>query len=1417
MVDAILLIRPISFVLAICALAEPAFSTQDAEDGEARALAPGLAVEFAGGGSKTSRVDPVLAFDWGRDRPDALIASSAFTATWRGQVFVPEDGDYRLYVRASGGRARLRLSDLDVTVAGSERETSKHARRTFEYGYLPITLEFAAGGGGAASLAVYWESEHFALEPIGPGALFHEAGATRGDAAARAGHALVRSLGCAACHSISGVGAPRPAPSLLGSGRDLSESYLRARLRDPSTAHAGSRMPAFDFEDDDIDALVAYLSLVATEHPHAPPVRSTSSGPSAERGRAVVEGAGCLACHVLDGNGLGAVGRGGALERVGVHRTKAALRRLLASDGTTNHGHRPVLRWRGSELDDVVSFLTGLSRPGPPATAKEWSSTQSERGKELAGRWCVPCHELPAAATPERAVLRPIAAPQELLASAKSCVSPRADPRTRPRYWLTPNQLDELKAFLSRPAGEAEARPLSRYERGRQLVEDNACLDCHRRGADFPFGEVVAALSQARPNLRGSEGALRPPSLSSIGDKMSSERIVDAVSGEGAGGRSWLRVRMPVFRHFSADERDAVAHYFAAADRVPDELVERASANALPQSATSGELFGAGTVLVGAGGFGCASCHGLGDYQPQGVAPNVRGPDLVGLERRMRKSWFLRWMRDPSRIVPGVEMPQVPAGASKLLGGDWTTQMDALWHALNAPEFSPPPASHPARVVQPRDKRAAVVRDVFRHRGVYGEGWTPRAFAIGTPPGHHLLIDLDTFAPRAWWAGNFAAQLTQGKTWLWEPLGVPVLPVLPRLSNVAMLRSDGSLVFPRRSPQSAGRLHSWAIEGEGVRIEYELTFPDGVSATVLETITASHEGYRRALTTKLSSTGDSGMSLVFVQALPSEPKAKVSETSLAMALAAGEVTMSASGPNGEARTWRVVHPAARESIAESVAVTAQAFLCDLDPRPGGDVAESGVVIDARVPLPAATLEARQPSNETREVRVRRQLDAVPGFSCERLPLPEALMPTSFAFETSGAVLATSLKGDLWRLRDTSGDGLEDEADIVSPVLAAPFGLRMDQGGVLASHKPELVRLFDGDEDGFFERADVVATGWGYTHDYHDWTIGIAERQGAPLVLLASDYAQGGRDRSTTLHRGKAVQIGVDGAVHEIASGLRYPIGLAQNERGEIFFTDNQGVQNTFNEINLLREGVRYGVPALHDERSTKVAPATIRVPHPWMRSVNGIAFLEADGTFGPFEGHGVGCEYDNRRLIRFSIDRVGDTVQGACYPLSEARSGDAGFLGPIGCAVRSDGALYVGNIRDSGWGGGGNVGSVLKLRLTKPAPGIREVRVHARGFDIALTETIESAQAEAAATDPASYRMSAYRRIWKGDYGTPDSDRHVVTAADAALSNDRRTVRLTLSAPLRRGFLYEIHTDDFFAGQMWPREAYYTVNAVPRR
>jgi hypothetical protein len=241
------------------------------------------------------------------------------------------------------------------------------------------------------------------------------------------------------------------------------------------------------------------------------------------------------------------------------------------------------------------------------------------------------------------------------------------------------------------------------------------------------------------------------------------------------------------------------------------------------------------------------------------------------------------------------------------------------------------------------------------------------------------------------------------------------------------------------------------------------------------------------------------------------------------------------------------------------------------------------------------------------------------------------------------------------------------------------------------------------------------------------------------------------------------------------------------------------------------------VPSLYEENLD--APATapaILVPHPWTRSVNGIFFLPPSGSPAALAGHGIGCEYDNRFLVRFTLQRVGATYQGAVYPFSvpTLANSRAGFIGTLCGAVSPRGDIYIGSIQDSGWLGGTNVGDMVRLRPTGKLPvGIREIRAAAGRFEISFTGPIDKAGAARAS----NYDIAGYTRKWQGTYATPDSGRHKLEIQSVEVAADGMSVVVHTSRP-QKGHVYEVNCGKIGpAGQatLWPSVGHYTLNQFP--
>jgi len=203
-------------------------------------------------------------------------------------------------------------------------------------------------------------------------------------------------------------------------------------------------------------------------------------------------------------------------------------------------------------------------------------------------------------------------------------------------------------------------------------------------------------------------------------------------------------------------------------------------------------------------------------------------------------------------------------------------------------------------------------------------------------------------------------------------------------------------------------------------------------------------------------------------------------------------------------------------------------------------------------------------------------------------------------------------------------------------------------------------------------------------------------------------------------------------------------------------------------------------------------------------------------VFGPLEGQLVGCEYDTRRLIRMSLQKIGETYQGCAYPLrKEPSSPEKGFLGPIVCAVSPRGELYVGSIRERGWGAGNNVGEIVKIKFEpgKLPCGISEVKVVKGRFSIDFLREVDAKKA----ANIANYSISSYRRISTPAYGGPDVDRRTEKIDSVELLADHRQLMVKLPELRTGGFVYEIQLKNLAPenAEFFPAEAYFTLHQVP--
>src|SRR5439155_22916115 len=181
---------------------------------------------------------------------------------------------------------------------------------------------------------------------------------------------------------------------------------------------------------------------------------------------------------------------------------------------------------------------------------------------------CAACHQLPEAGEHSRvARLGPRSDWQQ------SCAGRPDSKKDRPGYGLSEIDARAVTLYYTTrhpiPDGQA-VRP-----DGRRLLAEHNCLACHVRdgtGETFPLpppllAEQLTAVARQFPDLAPLVPAMTPPSLNSVGDKLTDQALADAIARKGDPHRPYLQVRMPRFA-LGEEELGAIVNELVGTDRV---------------------------------------------------------------------------------------------------------------------------------------------------------------------------------------------------------------------------------------------------------------------------------------------------------------------------------------------------------------------------------------------------------------------------------------------------------------------------------------------------------------------------------------------------------------------------------------------------------------------------------------------------------------------------------------------------------------------------------------------------------------------------------------------------------------------------------------------------------------------------------
>lgn len=191
-------------------------------------------------------------------------------------------------------------------------------------------------------------------------------------------------------------------------------------------------------------------------------------------------------------------------------------------------------------------------------------------------------------------------------------------------------------------------------------------------------------------------------------------------------------------------------------------------------------------------------------------------------------------------------------------------------------------------------------------------------------------------------------------------------------------------------------------------------------------------------------------------------------------------------------------------------------------------------------------------------------------------------PIQISLGPGGYIYAANATGSIYRLLDSDGDGIEDQAAFFVSIkengLHSPGGFAYRDDTIYIGTREEIRAYVDLNKDG---KAD---SSWTFFNDIpesehpYEWISGLCFGSDNCLYgAVTTDSWNAGASPDPKGYRGAILKISPDGRKAErIATGIRSVYGMSFHPDGNLFFIDNEGGGNPTEELNLLIPGKFYG-------------------------------------------------------------------------------------------------------------------------------------------------------------------------------------------------------------------------------------------------
>jgi len=475
------------------------------------------------------------------------------------------------------------------------------------------------------------------------------------------GEELVASLGCLACHDTNPKRPQGPVtrerlyrehgPSLTGLGTKTSKEWLFNWLKDPQRYHPETRMPNLRLSDDEANDLAEYLSQGSN-----PEFSDEKIAPVDEK--------------ILD---------------------EITLDFLVKMDTVANAGKQ----LSGMKLNDKLSFAgKKLIKHYGCFGCHTISGFETEKpiGTDLTEEGSKSAHKLDFGFV--HIEHTNFAWFQEKLKNPrvfdKDRVRASDEKLKMPNFNFSEEEIEAvtcaLLGFVKDKPADSKIKPRTAQnlfiEDGQKLVRQFNCQSCHimegEGGAIRPTVTewLMKYQGKGENDAQAIAGNFSPPNLIGEGEKVQTTWLFNFIHSPET-IRPWLTVRMPTFA-MKAGEINTLIKYFSYLDNQEFPFTTKI------ETKLSADEYHAAEKLFSKNYFDCGKCHIVGAQMPSGSADSW-APDFALAKSRLKPDWIIKWLKNPSSLLPGTKMPTFfdptyfdASGPDDILNGDENEQIRVL-------------------------------------------------------------------------------------------------------------------------------------------------------------------------------------------------------------------------------------------------------------------------------------------------------------------------------------------------------------------------------------------------------------------------------------------------------------------------------------------------------------------------------------------------------------------------------------------------------------------------------------------------------------------------------------------------------------------------------------------------------------------